>query len=222
MRLSSICHEIALRFSNRDCSYPAFLWRAACNRLWYRREKRIYVYPVHLISRLPNPRPLKRDCPDDLRYYERTVSWQSSPDAYRAEAAARLARGEHLYTLVEDNRLAHYAWLIPHQERGEDIAVGQVFFPPPASAALYDHYTHPLDRGRGLYFRALCQLMHDVPTLTKAKHIIIFVYADNAPSRHVIEKVGFSYAGSLVQERRLWSVRRYAVSGGGEFRTAFL
>jgi RimJ/RimL family protein N-acetyltransferase len=201
---------------------PGLLWRAACKRVWYRCEKRIYVYEADRIPSLPNPRRLRRDHPDDLQYYERTASWQLSPEAYRAAARERLARGEHLYTLVEQGRLLHYAWLQPRHTRGEDQAVGQAFFPPPESSALYDHYTHPSARGRGLFYQALCQLLHDVPILAKTKRAYIYVYADNGPSRHVIEKIGFAHVGSLVQDRRLLSVRQYPVSAGGDFKTALL
>jgi len=201
---------------------PSLLWRAARKRLWYRCEKRIYVYDAHRIHSLPDSKTLRRDQVEDLRYYERTASWQLSPEEYRAAARVRLAQGEHLYTLVEQERLLHYAWLQPCHTRGEDAAVGQAFFPPRDSSSLYDHYTHPLARGRGLFYHALCQLLHDVPILAKTKQAYIYVYADNGPSRHVIEKVGFSYVGSLIEDRRLFSARRHAISAGGEFRTALL
>jgi RimJ/RimL family protein N-acetyltransferase len=157
-----------------------------------------------------------------LRFYEQTASWQLTPDAYRAAAERRLAQGEHLYTLVGDGRLLHYAWLQTYHTLGEDTAVGQAFFPPPDSSALYDHYTHPSARGQGLFFQALCQLLHDVSALAKAKQAYIYVYGDNDPSRRVIEKIGFRYVGSLIEDRRLLNVRRYAVSAGGPFRTALL
>ena len=201
---------------------PGLLWRAARKRLWYHCEKRIYVYRADRIDSLPLSHRLRRDQVEDLRYYERTATWQMSPDEYRAAARVRLAQGEHLYTLVEGDRLLHYAWLQPCHTRGEDAAVGQAFFPPPDSSSLYDHYTHPLARGRGLFYQALCQLLRDVPVLAKTKRAYIYVYADNGPSRHVIEKVGFSYVGSLIEDRRLFTARRHAVSAGGEFKTALL
>jgi RimJ/RimL family protein N-acetyltransferase len=64
--------------------------------------------------------------------------------------------------------------------------------------------------------------LHDVPILAKTKRAYIYVYADNGPSRHVIEKIGFAHVGSLVQDRRLLSVRQYPVSAGGDFKTALL
>ncbi|HJT22761.1 MAG TPA: GNAT family N-acetyltransferase [Nitrospira sp.] len=222
MKQPAIIQALLQRRRYDERSLPTVLWHAVRNRVWYRREKRIYVYEAERIQHVPDSFLLQRNRLEDLRYYERTVSWQMSPDAYQQEARLRLAKGEHLYTLVDQGRLVHYAWLATHHVRGEDRTVGQVFFAPPDSAALYDHYTHPLARRRGLYFKALCQLLHDVPVLTKAKRAYIYVYADNSPSRHVIEKIGFRYVGSLVEERRLLAVRRFPVSAGGEFRTALL
>ena len=197
------------------------LLQAARKRLWYRSEKRVYVYPVDRIDRLPRPQLLRVDHFEDLEYYERTGSSQLAPDAYREVARARLEQGEHLYTLVEGDRLLHYAWLVPHHVRETDTVLGQVFFAPAGSAALFDFHTHPRARGRGLFFKAICQLLHDVPA-TRARQAFIHVYADNGPSRHVIEKVGFHYVGSMINEARLHRQRRYAVSGGGEFHTALL
>src|SRR3712207_2659867 len=104
---------------------PGLLWRALQKRVWYRCEKRIYVYEAERIAALPNPKRLRRDYVEDLHSYEPTASWQLTPDAYRAAAGDRLARGEHLYTLVDGGRLLHYAWLQPVHTRGEDQAVGQ-------------------------------------------------------------------------------------------------
>lgn len=220
MKLS--LQRLAERWRHDKRQIAGLFWHAARKHVWYRCEKRIYVYEADRILPLPNPNRLRRDHVDDLRYYEQTASWQMSPDAYRAAARSRLAQGEHLYTLVEGDRLLHYAWLQTCHTRGEDAAVGQAFFPPPDSSALYDHYTHPSARGRGLFFEALCQLLHDVPTLARTKQAYIYVYGDNGPSRHVIEKIGFRYVGSLVEERRLITSRRYPVSAGGEFTTALL
>ena len=214
--------NLVARWRHDKRELPALLWRVARKRVWYHCEKRIYVYEADRILALPNPNRLRRDQLEDLQYYEQTASWQLSPDAYRTAAHRRLAEGEHLYTLVEGNRLLHYAWLQTCHTLGEDAAVGQAFFPPPDSSALYDHYTHPSARSQGLFFQALCQLLHDVPALAKRKHAYIYVYGDNEPSRHVIEKIGFRYVGSLIEDRRLFTARRYAVSAGGPFRTALL
>jgi RimJ/RimL family protein N-acetyltransferase len=214
--------DLIQRLREADRPLPLLFWQAVRRRIWYRREKRIYVYPADRIADLPRFETLRRNQVDDLRYYERTVAWQMSPEVYRREAADRLAKADHLYTLVQGTRLLHYAWLATVHDRGEDATVGQVFFPPHDSAALYDHFTHPRARGQGLFYQAMCQILHDVPLLTNAKQAYIYVYADNGPSRHVIEKIGFRYIGSLVQERRLLTVKRYPLAAGVEFPTAWL
>jgi hypothetical protein len=198
------------------------LWNIGKNRLWYCRELRIYSYPLDAAPRLPLPTIFRRNCLDDLECYERSSKEQQSPDAYRKTALERMRQGFHLYTLVEGGRLLHYGWLIERQTRGEDGWVEQVYFPPPETAVLFDHFTHPLARGRGLYFQALCRLVHDARELTRARQAYVTVFGSNAPSRHVIEKVGFQHAGSLFKERRLFSSRRYAIGAGPDFRTALL
>ena len=119
-------------------------------------------------------------------------------------------------------RRLHYAWLIERQIRGEDGWVDQVYFPPPDTAVLFDHFTHPLARGRGLYYQALCRLLHDARDVAGARQAYVTVFGRNEPSRHVIEKVGFQHEGSLIKERRLLWSRRYAVSTGGTFPTSLL
>jgi hypothetical protein len=195
---------------------------AGKNRLWYCRELRIYRYPLSAVPPLPLPTIFRRNCLDDLQYYERTSKEQQPPDTYRKMAVERLEQGFHLYTFVEDNRLLHYAWLIERQTRGEDGWVDQAYFPPPDTAVLFDHFTHPVARGRGLYHQALCRLLHDARTIARARQAYVTVFGSNGPSRHVIEKVGFQHAGSLFKERRLIWSRRYAVSAGGAFPTSLL
>ncbi len=196
------------------------LLRAGKNRLWYRRELRVYRYPLDKPPPLPLPTIFRRNCLDDLQYYERSSNEQHSPDTYRTMAIERRAQGLHLYTFVEGGRLLHYCWLIERQTRGEDGWVDQVYFPPLDTAVLFDHFTHPLARGRGLYFQALCRLLHDARDVARARQAFVTVFGSNGPSRHVIEKVGFQHEGSLFKERWLFYSRRYPVSAGGEFPTA--
>jgi RimJ/RimL family protein N-acetyltransferase len=196
--------------------------QAVKNRVWYRRELRVYQYPLEIAPPLPLPTIFRRNCLDDLHYYERTSKEQQAPEAYRMIAVQRRAQGFHLYTFVNGGRLLHYGWLIERQTRGEDGWVKQAYFPPPDTAVLFDHFTHPLARGRGLYFQALSRLLHDARNLTAARQAYVTVFGSNAPSRHVIEKVGFLYEGSLFKERRLFWSKRYAVSAGGTFPTSLL
>jgi RimJ/RimL family protein N-acetyltransferase len=199
-----------------------FLPGALKRRVWYRRELRVYCYPLEGSPPLPRPAIFERNRFDDLEYYERTDKYQPTPEVYRKMALERKTQGFHLYTFVQERRLLHYGWLIERQTRGEDDWVQQAYFPPPDTSVLFDHFTHPSARGRGLYFQALCRLLHDARDLAGARQAYVTVFGSNAPSRHVIEKVGFHHEGSLYKERKLFWSTRYSVGAHDDFRTALL
>jgi GNAT superfamily N-acetyltransferase len=199
-----------------------FLAGAMKRRVWYRRELRVYGYPLDGSPPLPRPAIFERNRFDDLEYYERTDKYQPTPEAYRKMALERKTQGFHLYTFVQERRLLHYGWLIERQTRGEDDWVQQAYFPPPDTSVLFDHFTHPSARGKGLYFQALCRLLHDARDLAGARQAYVTVFGSNAPSRHVIEKVGFHHEGSLYKERKLFWSTRYSIGAHDEFRTALL
>jgi RimJ/RimL family protein N-acetyltransferase len=201
----------------------ARILRAVRRRLWHRRELRILRCFASQIDALPRPTRLRRDHLDDLNAYRPTDADQMPRERYLEVARVRRGQGHHLYTFVEADRLAHYGWLIDGQERGEDEELGQVFFPPPRSSALYDYYTHPTVRGRGLYYDALCQVLHDARDLAGAEQAFIYIYSDNPGSLRVAEKAGFKHVGSLVLTRRFFLTRRFAVPAPGmEFRAGLL
>ncbi|MDF2756300.1 MAG: hypothetical protein K0S94_1891 [Nitrospira sp.] len=50
----------------------AFLAGAMKRRVWYRRELRVYGYPLEGSPPLPRPAIFERNRFDDLEYYERT------------------------------------------------------------------------------------------------------------------------------------------------------
>jgi RimJ/RimL family protein N-acetyltransferase len=199
-----------------------FLAGAMKRRVWYRRELRVYGYPLEGSPPLPRPAIFERNRFDDLEYYERTDKYQPTPEVYRKMALERKTQGFHLYTFVQERRLLHYGWLIERQTRGEDDWVQQAYFPPPDTSVLFDHFTHPSARGKGLYFQALCRLLHDARDLAGARQAYVTVFGSNAPSRHVIEKVGFHHEGSLYKERKLFWSTRYSVGAHDDFRTALL
>lgn len=198
------------------------LYSVLKNRIWYHRELRIYSFPLAEPLQLPRSTLFRRDCLEDLEYYEQVAKEQQSPEAYRRMGRERMAQGFHFYSYVSQGRLLHYAWLITRQSRGVDGWVDQVYFPPPDTAVLFDHFTHPSARGRGLYYQALCHLLNEAREFAAARQAYVTVFGSNTPSRHVIEKVGFEYEGSLCKERRLLWSRRYSIAARGGFRTALL
>jgi acetyltransferase (GNAT) family protein len=192
---------------------PRRIAKALKRRLWHRCEMLIYVCSAERISGLPNPRRCGRDRWDDLRACDAWSYGHLSREQYLAHLEQRRrTTANHLYSMVEDGVLVHYGWLTGRQERSTDEQIGLVFVPPRGSAALWDYFTHPIARGRGLYRDSLWQCMHDAVEIDGAHRVFIGAYADKPVSRHVIEKAGFEYYGSLVLERRFLRERRYAVS----------
>jgi RimJ/RimL family protein N-acetyltransferase len=182
-------------------------------RVWHRSELLIFVCPAERISSFPNPRRCARDRWEDLTACDAWSYRDMSRQQYLAVIEERRATvGNHLYSIVKDGVLVHYGWLAARQERAPDEQIGLVFVPPRGSAVLWDYFTHPIARGRHLYRDSLWQCMHDAVEIEGAGQVFIYVYADNPVSRHVIEKAGFEYYGSLVLERRFLRSRRYAVS----------
>ena len=81
---------------------------------------------------------------------------------------------------------------------------------PVGSVALYDFYSHPDFRGRGLYRATISHMLQQAFADEAIEYAYISVLADNVPSRHVIEKVGFEYQGSFFWQRRFGSERKWA------------
>jgi len=165
-------------------------------RAWIacRRELRFYSFDAGRANEIEVSVPVRCDSLEDLLLYQPAEAW--------------LPR-ENVYSLVEDGRLLHFGWLIERQTKSFAAEVHQEHAFPPDSAVLFGFYTVPDARGRGLYARSLRTIMRDAAAIPGTKKVFISVLADNAPSRHVIEKVGFTYEGSLFEEVRFGSARQW-------------
>ena len=135
-----------------------------------------------------------------LDLYQPAETWQSKESFVRT-ALQRMESGEHIYTVVEGGKLLHYGWLVESQERAFFDEVDQFFAYPEPGAVLYDFYTHPSARGRGLYQQSIDTMLAEARNMFGAECVYISCLADNAPSRHVIEKKGFSHVASLYLRR---------------------
>lgn len=187
---------------------PRLAWLALRSVFWTRLESRFYSMTAERVRSLPNPRPCRRDCYDDLQYYERFSYYQPPKGGYLEMAEERRKSAGHLYSLVADGVLAHAGWLRERQDVQVNRHIHCAVRFPPESALLWDFATHPSARGRGLYRQTLHQCLHDAVELDGARQVYIYVDWDNRISRHVIEKVGFEYQGSIVRERWLFKTRR--------------
>jgi RimJ/RimL family protein N-acetyltransferase len=196
--------------------------QAIRNRCWYHLDLCFYACSEKDILALPKHQLLRRDCFDDLQYYERCEPKQMLPEVYRRESMRRRELGYHLYTLVQDGRMVFHGWLVDRQARSEDPILGQVFFPPTDASVIFDCFTHPVERWKGVYSRSLCEMLHDAREIAQARQVCMAAFASNPVSCHVIEKLGFHYLGSMIKQRRLFMTQRYAVAAEHQFQTALL
>jgi RimJ/RimL family protein N-acetyltransferase len=138
----------------------------------------------------------------DLLAFEPGEAWQTRQH-FLADALARLEAGDSAYTIVVDGRLAHVGWISWYRPSSYMTEVQQTLPLPEGSVALYDFFTHPEFRGRGLYRATISHMLADAFGRVQTHFAYISVLADNGPSRHVIEDLGFAYQGSLWSRRRL-------------------
>lgn len=146
---------------------------------------------------------------EDLLRFEPAERWESRT-AFLGAALARLERGELTFTVCVGTALAHRGWMVQGQKRSFMSEVQQAIEFPDGSVALYDFYTHPRFRGQGLYAATIRHMMSVALQDSRMRFCYIAVLAHNAPSRHVIESLGFAYQGSLYWQRRLWTRRTWA------------
>jgi RimJ/RimL family protein N-acetyltransferase len=172
-------------------------------------EYRVYRWQLFSLTGFPNNTQVSRDSFDDLLKFEESERWHDKV-ALLSDWKRRLDSGAHVYTVSSEHRLLHSGWLRPQITRSNFSEVGQEFKYPPDSAGLWDFYTHPSARGRGLYRSSLQAILNDLSEEGLHHHAYIGVLADNGPSRHVIEKLHAGYQGSFHRRsvagwRRHWS-----------------
>jgi RimJ/RimL family protein N-acetyltransferase len=189
--------------------HPLRLLRDARGWLGRRREVRVYSLDAARAREFDGPGPVRRDAVEDLLDYQAAEPWQSR-QSFLATAWARIEDGLHVYTHARDGRLEHFAWLAERQEK-LSLGEGQEEFPLPANSAyLFDCYTFPHARRRGLFGLSLRAMARDAALVPGTKRIFTSVLADQQPARRVVEKAGFAYEGSLFEEVRFGRARSWA------------
>lgn len=122
--------------------------------------------------------------PGDAAAYARDIATDSV-----SSFSARLARGDRCFGIRGGEGLVHASWVSTGPTWVGELR--RFFCPPPRSAYVYESYTRPEARGRGIYPRAL----RSIATLMAAEgrsELWIAATADNAPSLGAIGKAGFT------------------------------
>jgi GNAT superfamily N-acetyltransferase len=181
--------------------------------LWHRDEFRVYRYRLAELPPRVDRGAIRRDQVPDLELYEPTAPWWLPKRTFLSMARQRLAAGEHVYTFVTPDRLLHYAWLADRREETLVREVEQTFRYAIPGAVLYDAYTVPEARGRGLHTRSVAARLHDARALAAASWAYVGCLAGNRASRTVIETAGFAHYASLYRLQALGLVSRWQGQG---------
>jgi hypothetical protein len=166
---------------------------------WLRDEFRIYRYRLAELPAfdLDEGPAVRRDQMADLDLYVPTRPWWLPKKTFLERAHDRLAAREHVYTVTTDDRLLHYAWLAHERESMLVQEVEQTFHYAIPGAVLYDAYTIPEARDRGLHKRSILARLRDAKALAGARWAYVGCLAANRSSRASIERLGFAYYTSL-------------------------
>jgi len=186
---------------------PGAIFRQAKRWISTDSELRIYRLDRNSAARFRADSRFQRNNLADLLAFESYDRWQTR-DIFLSNALARLEGGETAFTCRVDSRLAHCGWLVRNQAQAEFSEVDQTLALPGGSAVIYDFFTHPDYRGRGLYRAGIANMLAAACEDPGTRFVYICVLADNAPSRHVIESMGFQYRRSLYSRSRFGSAPR--------------
>ena len=195
----------ALRVAN----VPATLAGQIRKRVHYDCEMRVYKFDLAAARQLTPSNLIRRNKLEDILQYKPAAGWQPRVSEFLHHASNGFEKGHHCYTYAEDGQLLHWGWLAPNQASSTFEEVGQTIYLPPKSSVMSSFHTQPQAQGRGLYRQALTQILHDAAHTPGVEHLFIFVHADNGPSRHVIEKIGFEDQFSFFQKVRWGRVERW-------------
>ncbi|MGI0116709.1 GNAT family N-acetyltransferase [Zooshikella sp. RANM57] len=149
---------------------------------------------------------------DELQFLEAWEDWQNVEEL-RQDFQKRMSEGELMFGVIEDNKIIAFAWLIPQAETSIFPMVKKHFHYPEGSAVIYNVYTSPMARGRGLY-RAV---LHACISYSINKPNLKYIYQAIEPANKIpimmADKIGFQeqkrfnylclLGGETVKERSL-------------------
>ena len=118
--------------------------------------------------------------------------------------ARRLHATNRCFIVQTDERIVHASWFTTSTSWVGEIAA--YFILPPRHGYVYESFTHPSARGRGLYPFALARICRLVAE-EGCHRVWVAIEEDNLSSRRAVEKAGFEATYTVVFERRLGSVR---------------
>jgi len=156
---------------------------------WIFKEVHLCLYGFPLPGEVP-------PCEPSLEVEYDAVG-QSSPGIGRLTAVQegrlierRLGRGERCFLVLHKGQVVAYCWFSQARVGIEEVDLTVVV--QPDEVYLYDAFTLPPWRGRGLYPALLTRMVKEAMEMGY-RRAMIFAGEDNLPSRQGIEKAGFEF-----------------------------
>lgn len=174
---------------------PRLLWKrlrslSFIRWLYYEHSLLILRYPLFKPLPLDDSSDIRVNKWEDAKLFEQTERWLTKR-AFIEETAIRRSQGLKLYTVLSGNRLAYYSWVVPHQRNAWFPAVGQHYEFPPGTDVIFNAYTHPIDRGKGIHKRALKRQVCDAANHPGTSSVFIAIDPNNMPAQLAVQTVGF-------------------------------
>jgi CelD/BcsL family acetyltransferase involved in cellulose biosynthesis/GNAT superfamily N-acetyltransferase len=190
-------------------------WRAIKRRLAlalrFEAEERTYRLSHLDAADLPASADFAKDRWEDLDLFVPTEPRHVREDVL-ADWRQRRARGEHVYTRVEDGRLAAYGWVVERQKTMRLDWVKQAVDLPDHSAVIYDFYTLPEYRHRDFYQRLLMHAMQDAARMPGIQWICLSILGSDQVPRWWVERIGMELSGSYFYSRVLWHQKKWQLT----------
>lgn len=157
----------------------------------------------------------------DMLEHDVTARWARSDDAsrYARDIATdsersfleRIGDATTRCFIVEDSgRIAHASWVTTSGAWTREI--GGYLCPPPGDAYVYESFTHPNARGKGMYPIALRGILEELHR-DRVGRVWVGVDESNEPSRRAIGKAGFREGFRLAYGRRFGRLDLGPVTG---------
>ncbi|MPZ68143.1 MAG: GNAT family N-acetyltransferase [Actinobacteria bacterium] len=132
--------------------------------------------------------------PEDGSIYARDIGTDSA-----ATFRARLSDATRCWLVLHEGKIAHATWTTTATAWTREV--GRYFKPPPGDGYIYESFTSPAVRGRGIYPLALKHILARLGAEGIAR-MWVGVEADNEPSIRAITKAGFEVAFEISYRRR--------------------
>lgn len=174
--------------------------------LWSDDELLVFVANAGGVPPQGDALKLERALPSDAESFARDIGTES-PTTF----AARLSPTSLCFLVRDEHRIVHSSWVTLVAAWTRELR--GYLAPPESDAYVYESFTRPDARGRGVYPFALQGIRASLGA-EGVRRVWVAAEADNAASVRAITKAGFEEAGRITYRRRFGSFKMAPSEGG--------